>query len=83
MSDLEYDAVEFFLINDSRISFIAGVTRDLVFRIKAGELVKFVAAQVGGKGGGKPDMAQAGGTDIAKLPQAMNGVAGWLEEHLG
>jgi len=70
-------------VNDGRISFIAGVTKDLVSRIKAGELVKFVAAQVGGKGGGKPDMAQAGGTDVAKLPQAMNSVAGWLEEHLG
>lgn len=70
-------------VNSGKISFIAGVTNDLVSRVKAGELVKFVAAQVGGKGGGKPDMAQAGGTDTAKLPQAMNSAAGWLEEHLG
>ena len=70
-------------VNSGKISFIAGVTTDLVSRVKAGDLVKFVAAQVGGKGGGKPDMAQAGGTDTAKLPQAMNSAAGWLEEHLG
>ena len=69
------------VVND-KIFLIAGVTKDLTSKVKAGELVNFVAIQVGGKGGGRPDMAQAGGTDIANLPKAMNGVGVWLEEHL-
>jgi alanyl-tRNA synthetase len=48
--------------------------------VKAGDLVNFVAQQVGGKGGGRPDMAQAGGTDAAKLPSALESVKGWVEE---
>jgi alanyl-tRNA synthetase len=56
------------------------VTKDATGKVKAGELVNFVAQQVGGKGGGRPDMAQAGGTDPSALPQALAGVAGWVGE---
>ena len=63
-----------------KVSLIAGVTSDLTGRIKAGELVNFVARQVGGKGGGRPDMAQAGGTEPAKLAQALASVKGWVEQ---
>ncbi|MFC1234624.1 alanine--tRNA ligase [Vibrio sp. F74] len=69
-------------VNDGKISLIAGVTKDLIGKVKAGELVNMVAQQVGGKGGGRPDMAQAGGTDIAALPEAIKSVHGWLEERL-
>jgi alanyl-tRNA synthetase len=62
-----------------KVSLIAGVTPDLTSKIKAGELVNFVAQQVGGKGGGRPDMAQAGGTDPAKLGAALAGVKAWVE----
>jgi alanyl-tRNA synthetase len=65
-----------------KVSLIAGVTADLTGRIKAGELVNFVAQQVGGKGGGRPDMAQAGGTDPAPLPAALASVKGWVETKL-
>jgi alanyl-tRNA synthetase len=65
-----------------KVSLIAGVTADLTGKIKAGELVNFVAAQVGGKGGGKPDMAQAGGTQPAQLPAAVDSVYGWVEDRL-
>ena len=65
---------------DGKVSLIAGVTKDATSKVKAGELVNFVAQQVGGKGGGRPDMAQAGGTDPAGLPQALAGVAGWVGE---
>ena len=61
----------------------AGVTADSVGKLKAGELVNFVAQQVGGKGGGKPDMAMAGGTDAAKLPAALASVTGWVTQQLG
>ena len=69
-------------VADGKVSLIAGVTSDLTARIKAGDLVNFVAQQVGGKGGGRPDMAQAGGTDPAKLPAALESVRGWLEQRL-
>ncbi|HEX4943288.1 MAG TPA: alanine--tRNA ligase, partial [Usitatibacteraceae bacterium] len=69
-------------VADGKVSLIAGVTKDLTGRIKAGELVNFVAQQVGGKGGGRPDMAQAGGTDPAALPKALQSVDGWLGERL-
>ena len=69
-------------VNDGKIGLIAGVTKDLVGKVKAGDLVKMVAEQVGGKGGGRPDMAQAGGSDIAALPQAIKTVQPWLEERL-
>ena len=65
-----------------KVSLIAGVTADLTGRIKAGELVNFVAQQVGGKGGGRPDMAQAGGTDPAPLPAALASVKAWVEAKL-
>ncbi len=67
---------------EGRVSLIAGVTPNLTARIKAGELVNFVAQQVGGKGGGRPDMAQAGGTDPAGLPQALASVGAWVKERL-
>jgi alanyl-tRNA synthetase len=63
----------------ARVSLIAGVTPDLVARVKAGELVNHVAQQVGGKGGGRADMAQAGGTEPAKLPGALASVQAWVE----
>ncbi|NWN81626.1 MAG: alanine--tRNA ligase [Halomonas sp.] len=65
-----------------KVSLIAGVTDDLTGRIKAGELVNHVAGQVGGKGGGRADMAQAGGSDVAALPGALEGVAAWVGERL-
>jgi alanyl-tRNA synthetase len=69
-------------VNEGKVSLIAGVTSDLTGKVKAGELVNFVAQQVGGKGGGRPDMAQAGGTDGAALPAAMASVQGWVEAKL-
>jgi alanyl-tRNA synthetase len=69
-------------VSDGKVSLIAGVTPDAVGRIKAGELVNHVAQQVGGKGGGRPDMAQAGGTNAAKLPDALASVRGWVEQQL-
>jgi len=65
---------------DGKVSLIAGVTKDATAKVKAGELVNFVAQQVGGKGGGRPDMAQAGGTDPSGLPAALAGVPGWVGE---
>jgi len=65
-----------------RVTLIAGITPDLTGKVKAGELVNFVAKQVGGKGGGRPDMAQAGGTDAAALPQALASVPGWVKDSL-
>ncbi len=65
-----------------KVSLIAGVTADLTTKVKAGELVNFVAQQVGGKGGGRADMAQAGGNDPAALPGALAGVVGWVGERL-
>jgi alanyl-tRNA synthetase len=69
-------------VNDGKVSLIAGVTPDLTAKVKAGELVNFVAAQVGGKGGGKADMAQAGGTQPENLPAALAGVTAWVEGRL-
>jgi alanyl-tRNA synthetase len=69
-------------VNDGKISLIAGVTADLTGKVKAGELVNYVAQQVGGKGGGRADMAQAGGTDAAKLPAALQSVQPWVEQRL-
>jgi len=66
----------------SKVTLIAGVTPDLTAKIKAGELVNFVAQQVGGKGGGRPDMAQAGGNEPAKVPAALGSVKGWVAERL-
>jgi alanyl-tRNA synthetase len=69
-------------VNDGKVSLIAGVTADLTGKLKAGELVNFVAQQVGGKGGGRPDMAQAGGTEPAKLPDALQSVRTWVGERV-
>ncbi len=66
----------------AKVSLIAGVTADLTAKVKAGELVNFVAQQVGGKGGGRADMAQAGGTDATKLPGALESVRGWVEQRV-
>jgi len=65
-------------VADGKVALIAGVTADTTAKVKAGELVNFVAQQVGGKGGGRPDMAQAGGTQPENLPAALNGVVGWV-----
>ena len=65
-------------VEGGKVSLIAGVTADLTSKVKAGELVNFVAQQVGGKGGGRPDMAQAGGTDASKLPAALASVRDWV-----
>ncbi|HEY0488988.1 MAG TPA: alanine--tRNA ligase [Telluria sp.] len=65
-------------VADGKVTLIAGVTADATSKVKAGELVNFVAQQVGGKGGGRPDMAQAGGTDPSGLPAALAGVAEWV-----
>ena len=69
-------------VEDGRVKLTAGVTADLTGKVKAGELVNFVARQVGGKGGGRPDMAQAGGTQPDDLPLALESVAGWVEQRL-
>ncbi|HET7765329.1 MAG TPA: alanine--tRNA ligase, partial [Burkholderiales bacterium] len=65
-----------------RVNLIAGITADLVGKLKAGELVNYVAQQVGGKGGGRPDMAQAGGTDAGKMPAALGSVRQWVEQRI-
>lgn len=69
-------------VKDSKVSLVAGVTQDYTDQIKAGELVNFVAQQVGGKGGGRADMAQAGGNDPAGLDAALNGVEDWVRGQL-
>lgn len=69
-------------IEAERVKLIAGVSDDLTTKIKAGELINFVALQVGGKGGGRADMAQAGGTQPDNLPAALESVAGWVEQRL-
>ncbi|MGE5319303.1 MAG: alanine--tRNA ligase, partial [Hyphomicrobiaceae bacterium] len=70
-------------VTDGKISLIAAVTPDVTSRIKAGELVNFVATQVGGKGGGKPDMAMAGGSEPGQLPAALASVRPWVQARLG
>ncbi len=67
---------------DGKISLVAGVTSDLSSRVKAGDLVSMVAGQIGGKGGGRPDMAMGGGVDVAALPHAVAGVEAWVRERL-
>lgn len=70
-------------VSDDKISLVAGVTSDLVGKVKAGDIVGQVASQVGGKGGGRPDMAMGGGSDVAALPQALSQVRPWVEQKLG
>ena len=69
-------------VNDGKVSLCAGVSKPLTAKVKAGDLVKFAAEQVGGKGGGRPDLAQAGGTDADKLPEMLGSVEGWVKEKL-
>jgi alanyl-tRNA synthetase len=66
-------------VNDGKVNLVAGVSKSATDRFKAGELVNHVAQQVGGKGGGRPDMAQAGGKEPENLPQALESVLAWVE----
>ena len=75
---LKTAAIVLAAVDGAKVSLIAGVTADATARVKAGELVNFVAQQVGGKGGGRPDMAQAGGTDPSGLPKALSAVREWV-----
>ncbi|MGH8671181.1 MAG: DHHA1 domain-containing protein, partial [Burkholderiales bacterium] len=75
-------AVVLSTVQDKRVTLLAGVSADLTEKIKAGDLVNFVAQQVGGKGGGRADMAQAGGSEPGKLPQALASVVNWVESRL-
>ncbi|MGE3501925.1 MAG: alanine--tRNA ligase [Porticoccaceae bacterium] len=68
---------------DGKVVLVAGVTKDLTGRIKAGDLMQHVAARVGGKGGGRPDLAQGGGPDVGALAAALDSVPGWIEQRLG
>ncbi|MBS4944545.1 MAG: alanine--tRNA ligase [Neisseria mucosa] len=69
-------------VNDGKVSLCAGVSKPLTAKVKAGDLVKFAAEQVGGKGGGRPDLAQAGGTDADKLPETLVSIENWVSEKL-
>ena len=69
-------------VNDGKVSLCAGVSKPLTGKVKAGDLVKFAAEQVGGKGGGRPDLAQAGGTDTDKLPEMLISIENWVSEKL-
>ena len=80
---LKTAAIVLAAVDGDKVQIAAGVTTDSVGKVKAGELVNFVAQQVGGKGGGKPDMAMAGGTDASKLPAALASVTGWVTQQLG
>ncbi|MCZ8218955.1 MAG: alanine--tRNA ligase [Acidovorax sp.] len=80
---LKTAAIVLAAVDGDKVQIAAGVTADSIGKLKAGELVNFVAQQVGGKGGGKPDMAMAGGTDAAKLPAALASVTGWVTQQLG
>src|SRR3990167_327097 len=77
---LKSAAIVLAVVDGDKVQLAAGVNNDRTARLKAGELVNFVASQVGGKGGGKADMAMAGGTDAAQLPKALASVAGWVAE---
>ncbi len=77
---LKTAAIVLAAVDGSKVQIAAGVTADSMGKVKAGDLVNFVAQQVGGKGGGKPDMAMAGGTDASKLPGALQSVQGWVAE---
>jgi alanyl-tRNA synthetase len=79
---LKSAAIVLAAVDGGRVQLAAGVTRDATARIAAGDLVNFVAQQVGGKGGGRADMAMAGGTDAAALPKALASVQGWAEARL-
>jgi alanyl-tRNA synthetase len=70
-------------VEEDKVKLVAGVTSNLTAKVNAGQLANFVASQVGGKGGGRPDLAQAGGPDVAALPAALESVQGWVAERLG
>ena len=79
---LKSAAIVLAAVDGGKVQLAAGVTADQMGKVKAGELVNFVAQQVGGKGGGKPDLAMAGGTDASALPAALASVAGWVGERV-
>jgi alanyl-tRNA synthetase len=79
---LKSAAIVLAAVDGGKVQLAAGVTADQMAKVKAGELVNFVAQQVGGKGGGKPDLAMAGGTDATALPAALASVAGWVSAKL-
>jgi alanyl-tRNA synthetase len=79
---LKTAAIVLAAVDGSKVQIAAGVTADSVGKVKAGELVNFVAQQVGGKGGGKPDMAMAGGTDASALPAALASVQAWVADRV-
>ena len=79
---LKTAAIVLAAVDGDKVQIAAGVTADSTAKVKAGELVNFVASQVGGKGGGKPDMAMAGGTDARALPQALASVQAWVAERV-
>ncbi len=79
---LKSAAIVLAAVDGAKVQLAAGVTADAMGKVKAGELVNFVAQQVGGKGGGKPDLAMAGGTDAAALPAALQSVQAWVSERL-
>ena len=79
---LKTAAIVLATVKNEKVNLIAGVTADSISKIKAGELVNFVAAQVGGKGGGRPDMAQAGGTKPEFLAAALASVKDWIAQKL-
>ncbi|MBA4261003.1 MAG: alanine--tRNA ligase [Comamonadaceae bacterium] len=79
---LKSAAIVLAAVDGGKVQIAAGATADVMGKVKAGELVNFVASQVGGKGGGKPDMAMAGGTDAGGLPKALASVRGWVAERL-
>ncbi|WP_347556319.1 alanine--tRNA ligase [Robbsia sp. KACC 23696] len=79
---LKHAAIVLASVADGRVSLVAGVTPEASKQVKAGELVNMVAQQIGGKGGGRPDLAQAGGTDAAALPAALASVSGWVASKL-
>ena len=76
-------AVVLATVDGEKVNLVAGVTADYTDRIEAGPLANFVAQQVGGRGGGRPDMAQAGGNDPTRLEQAIKAVPNWIRERLG
>ena len=79
---LKTAAIVLAAVDGNKVQLAAGVTPDATAKVKAGELVNFVAQQVGGKGGGKPDLAMAGGTDASQLPQALDSVRGWVAQRV-
>jgi len=81
-SKLKSAAIVLGAVDGDKVTLIAGVTADLIAKVKAGDLVNFVAQQVGGKGGGRPDMAQAGGTDPTKLSAALDSVSDWVKQRM-